>query len=72
MECLTILESSGVALLMIQESKGSKDSFFVHPSLYVGPLEANFSEIRGYIKNLFGPCERALLRLSKMVRHLYL
>ena len=56
---------------MTQESKGSKDSFFVQPSLYVGPLEVNFSKIGGYIKNLLGPGERSPLRLSKMVRHLY-
>ena len=56
---------------MTQESEGSKDSFFVHPIQYVGPMEANFSEIRGYTKNLFGPCERPRLRLSEMVRHFY-
>ena len=71
MECHTILESSGVALSMTQKSKGSKDSFFVQPSLYVGPLDTHFSKIGGYIKNLLGPGERPPLRLSKMVRHLY-
>ena len=56
---------------MTQKSKGSKDSFFVQPSLYVGPLDTHFSKIGGYIKNPLGPVERSPLRLSKMVRHLY-
>ena len=34
-------------------------------------MEANFSKIGGHIKNLIGPSERPLLRLSNMVRHLY-
>ena len=66
------MESSRAIFLMVKTKLGKNDIFFVQPITYVGHLEANFSKIGGYIKNLFGPCERPPLRLSKMVRHLYL